>query len=116
MIPLSEKTSEAKRHLFIIFLLGGILGILDEDYGIGQFIGNGIGMMFVANMIGALISFIIRRIKFTAQRITEAEKPLDADFEKEVVVDKKVIAFHRIKWSVYVALFFLIINLVSRIY
>lgn len=117
MIHLARK---AKEHLFLIFILGGIFGILDgRSNDIDQFIGNGIAMIIIALSIGTIISFFTS----TEDRANEPEQKedanvLDADFtsdQNSTTKPKVPASLQKYKYGIYVALFFIITEVLSQL-
>lgn len=112
MFHLSKKVAE---HLLIIFFLGGIFGIIDgRNNGGSQFIGNGIAMIFIAMLIGTIISFITNSLKLNKQSTDTDETILDTDFESK---NKEINYFtlNKYKCGVYVALFFVVFSFLGEL-
>lgn len=117
MIHLPRK---AKEHIFLIFILGGIFGILDgRNDSISQFIGNGIAMIIIALAIGTIISFFTSTEETTNEQEQEEEaNVLDADFtsdKKSRTKPKTPASLQKYKYGIYVALFFIITEILSQL-
>ena len=102
-------SKKAKEHLFLIFLLGGLLGVLDgRSGGIEQFVGNGIAMMGFAMAIGLVIDMVMKKV----DPVRVDEMLLDHNSEQDIQARQSLRKF---KYGIYVALFFVLIELFNNL-
>lgn len=110
---------KAKEHLFLSFLLGGLFGIIDNmKFELGNFIGSGLAIMCFSLLIGSGIHYVLKRMKIIEYKSFENDEVLDSDInnEKLVAAENKIHNYlDKFKFSVYVALFFVIVAIIDKI-
>lgn len=109
---------KSKENLFLIFLIGGIVGILDSgNFEIGEFIGRGFGMMLLAMGLAYILNILIEKTGTYEVNDTNDDL-LDSDFnsnrlrELEEVVKAKMRPF---RFGVYISLFFLLMTIFQEL-
>ena len=107
---------QIKIYIFLTFVLGGVFGFLDSfRFNFGNFIGSGIGVLFISVTFGYFINIILT--KFGIKKNENADI-LDVIVESEELIEarrKIEKSMNTFRYSFYFALFFVIIVFIDNL-
>ncbi len=113
-----DYSKKSKEHLFLIFLLGGMIGTVDRgSFEMDGFIGGGLGMMFIAMALGYILNLLIPSSGIDREAQMDSEV-LDAELEDEkslALKERIKMKMRPFKFGLYVALIFFVLVLFGQL-
>ena len=110
---------KAKEYLFLTFLLGGLFGVIEDlKFEFGTFVGGGIAILLFSVLLGSGIHYVFKAFGIIKYKSIENDEILDDSFNnaKLIAAENKIRNYmDKFKYSVWVALFFVLVALLSKL-